>query len=95
MKDKKEDRVMWKCEFYDTENLDGYFSGVLYLYVDNKRYILSFGYDIEFGTLKLMNCNDLLYNSYKVIYSNEEIADIYTENYYLLINEIKQKIKIN
>ena len=41
----------WKCEFYDTENLDGYFSGVLYLYTNNKRYIFSFGYDIEFETI--------------------------------------------
>ena len=76
----------WKCEFYDTENLDGYFSGVLYLYTNNKRYIFSFGYDIEFETIKLMNCNNPIYNSYGDIYSNEEIADVYTENYYLLKN---------
>ena len=44
---------MPKCEFYDTENLDGYFSGIMYLMVENKKYILDFGYDIEFGKLKL------------------------------------------
>lgn len=53
----------WKCEFYDTENLDGYFSGVLFLYTNNKRYIFSFGYDIEFETIKLMNCNNPIYNN--------------------------------
>ena len=83
---------MWKCEFYDTENLDGYFSGVLYLYTNNRRYIMSFGYDIEFGSLKLMNCRDLLYNSYGEMYSQEEIADLYTENYSLIKNEIQREI---
>lgn len=83
---------MWKCEFYDTENLDGYFSGVLYLYTNNRRYIMSFGYDIEFGSLKLMNCRDLLYNSYGEMYSQEEIADLYTENYSLIKNEIQHEI---
>ena len=67
----------WKCEFYDTENLDGYFSGVLFLYINNKRYIFSFGYD-----------------SYGDTYSNEEIANVYTKNYYLLKNEMKLQIGI-
>lgn len=44
-----------ECEFYDIENLDGYFSGTMYLFTENKRYILDFGYDIEFKKLKLMN----------------------------------------
>ncbi len=83
---------MWKCEFYDTENLDGYFSGVLYLYANNRRYIMSFGYDIEFGSLKLMNCKDQLYNSYEETYSQEEIADLYTKNYSLIKNEIKYEL---
>lgn len=84
----------WKCEFYDTENLDGYFSGVLFLYTNNKRYILSFGYDIEFETIKLMNCNNIIYNSYGDIYSDEEIAEIYAENYDLLKIEMKLQIEI-
>lgn len=84
----------WKCEFYDTENLDGYFSGVLFLYINYKRYIFSFGYDIEFETIKLMNCNNPVYNSYGDTYSNEEIANVYTKNYYLLKNEMKLQIGI-
>ena len=83
---------MWKCEFYDTENLDGYFSGVLYLYTNSRRYIMSFGYDIEFGSLKLMNCRDLLYNSYGETYSQEELTDLYMGNYSLIKNEIKDEI---
>ena len=41
-----------ECEFYDIENLDGYFSGTMYLMMEDKRYILDFGYDIEFRRLK-------------------------------------------
>lgn len=82
-----------KCEFYDTENIDGYFSGVLYFYTNNRRYIFEFGYDIEFGSLKLMNCNNPIYNSNQEFFSDEEIMDIYAENYCLLKNEIKLHIE--
>ena len=73
---RKEGAIMPKCEFYDTENLDGYFSGIMYLMVENKRYILDFGYDIEFGKLKLMNCNNPIYNSYGEYYTNEELENV-------------------
>lgn len=53
---------------------------------------MSFGYDIEFGSLKLMNCKDQLYNSYEETYSQEEIADLYTKNYSLIKNEIKYEL---
>ena len=72
----------------------GIFQVFYFLYINNKRYIFSFGYDIEFETIKLMNCNNPVYNSYEETYSNEEIADVYTENYYLLKNEMKLQIGI-
>lgn len=83
---------MWKCEFYDIENLDGYFSGIMYIYVNGRRYIVEFGYDIEFKKLKLMNCNNIMYNSMRERYSNDELADLYTQNYSKLINEIQLQI---
>ena len=49
---------------------------------------------IEFETIKLMNCNNLIYNSYGDTYSDEEIAEVYAENYYLLKNEMKLQIGI-
>lgn len=67
---------MPKCEFYDTENLDGYFSSIMYLMVENKKYILDFGYDIEFAKLKLMNCNNPIYNSNGEYYTNEELENV-------------------
>lgn len=83
---------MWKCEFYDTEFLDGYFSGVIYLYIDNRRYILSFGYDVEFESLKLMNCMEPMYYTGEK-YTIEELSELYVDNMYLIINEIKNEIK--
>ena len=41
-----------------------------------------------------MNCNNLIYNSYGDTYSDEEIAEVYAENYYLLKNEMKLQIGI-
>lgn len=54
---------MEKCDFFDLENIDGFVSGTVFLYANNKRYILDFGYDKEFSSLKIMNCNNQLYNS--------------------------------
>lgn len=71
-----ERNIIMKCEFYDVENMDGYFSGTMYLFVDNKRYILDFGYDIEFKNLTLFNCSSLLYNSYKEHYTDDELENI-------------------
>ena len=53
---------LMECEFYDIENLDVYFSGTMYLMTEDKRYILDFGYDIEFRRLKLINCNNPIHN---------------------------------
>ena len=53
---------MDKCELYDVEVLDGYFSGVAIIYEDNKRYIVDISYDIEFEEIGLRNSTDLLYN---------------------------------
>lgn len=65
-----------ECEFYDMENLDGYFSGTMYLITENKRYILDFGYDIEFKRLKLINCNNPIHNSYGEYYTSEELENV-------------------
>jgi len=65
-----------ECEFYDIENLDGYFSGTMYLFTENKRYILDFGYDIEFKKLKLMNCNNPIHNSYGEYYTSEQLENV-------------------
>ena len=56
--------------------MEGYFSGTMYLFVNNKRYILDFGYDIEFKNLTLFNCSSLLYNSYKEYYTDDELENI-------------------
>lgn len=82
---------MDKCELYNIENIDGYFSGVAYLYVENKRYVLSFGYDIELGILKLMNCMNPIYFTGET-YTNEQLADAYLYYRYLVIDEIKKYI---
>lgn len=65
-----------ECEFYDIENLYGYFSGTMYLVTENKRYILDFGYDIEFRKLKLINCNNPIHNSYGEFYTSEELENV-------------------
>lgn len=65
-----------ECKFYDIENLDGYFSGTMYLITENKRYILDFGYDIEFRRLKLMNCNNPIRNSNGDYYTSEELENV-------------------
>ena len=78
----------WRCEFYDIENIDGYFSGTIFLYDNEKRYILDFGYDIEFSSLKLMNCTNPVYNSLEETYTLDEISEIYINNLALIRNEI-------
>lgn len=75
------------CEFYNVEILDGYFSGVIYIYADNSRYVLDFGYDVEFKSLRLSNCSDPLYCDGRT-YTQDEIADIKTDNYYIIQSEI-------
>ena len=65
-----------ECEFYDIENLDVYFSGTMYLMTEDKRYILDFGYDIEFRRLKLINCNNPIHNLNGEYYTSEELENV-------------------
>lgn len=77
-----------ECEFYDIENLDGYFSGTMYLVTENKRYILDFGYDIEFRKLKLINCNNPIHNSYGEFYTSEELENMKMNYSDIILGEI-------
>ena len=86
---------MFKCKFYNIEILDGYFSGVVYLFANERRYVLNIGYDIEFDNLKLFNCNDLAYNSANEEYSVDQISDIYIDYGHLIKEEIKYYIDIH
>ena len=86
---------MDKCEFYNVEVIDGYFSGVAYIYDLSKRYIVDITYDVEFEKLNLKNCTDFFYNSYMDKYDVEELENLKSRNYYLLINEVKDFIRIN
>ncbi len=81
-------------EFYDTECIDGYFAGTVYIYEDtNTRFILDFGYDIEFEKLSLSNCNNFSVNSCNEQYSLEEIQNVKNGNSHLLISEMKYYIR--
>ena len=79
-------------KFYNVEILDGYFSGVLYLYEEGKRFILFIGYDVELEKLTLLNCDDVMFNSDMEKYSNDEIADLWIRHRGFLICEIKNYI---
>lgn len=84
---------MLKIEFYDLENMDGYFSGIIFIQTIKERYILEFGYDIEFSQLKLLNCNNNLYNTEHVMYSQEKILEIREDYAGYIINEIKYRLR--
>ncbi|MBQ6442102.1 MAG: hypothetical protein IJJ13_05880 [Lachnospiraceae bacterium] len=86
---------MDKCELYDVEVLDGYFSGVAIIYEDNKRYIVDISYDIEFEEIGLRNCTDLLYNCDMDEYDVEALEDLRIRNYVLLKEEIQNFIYVN
>ena len=86
---------MLEYKFYDLENIDGYFSGVIFIMVEDKRYILNFGYDVEFQTLKLMNCNNTLYNSHFAHYSEDEIIKLERDYYDVILMEIKNYLHYN
>ena len=86
---------MNKCEFRNVELIDGYFSGVAFIYELNKRYIVDISYDIEFERLNLKNCFDVLYNSYMDKYDADELEELKSRNYYLLKNEILNFIRMH
>ena len=82
---------MVSFEFHDLENIDGYFSGIIYICTEQERYILEFGYDIEFRSLKLLNSTNPLYNSDFLSYSGEQIADIRRDYSAWIIREIEYR----
>lgn len=79
-------------DFYNLENIDGYFSGVIFIYAEQERYIVEFGYDIEFKQLKLMNCNDFLYNSDGISYDSDMIKRLEVQYSGLIIEEIQFRL---
>ncbi|SFP96274.1 hypothetical protein SAMN02910358_00291 [Lachnospiraceae bacterium XBB1006] len=86
---------MERCELYDVEVLDGYFSGIAYIFENEKRFIVEISYDIEFKKLVLKNCCNPLYNSYLEKYELETLEDIKNRNYNLLENEVLNFIRTN
>ncbi len=86
---------MDKCEFYNVEVIDGYFSGVAFIYESNKRYIVDISYDTEFEKLDIKKCLDVLYNSCMDKYDVAELDELKSRNYYLLKGEIQDFIRIN
>lgn len=86
---------MDECEFRNVEVIDGYFSGVAYIYESNKRYIVDVSYDIEFEKLDINNCSDVLYNSYMDEYNADELEELKSRDYYFLKSEIQDFIRQN
>ena len=80
---------MSDIKFYELENIDGYFSGYLYLYDENKRYILQFGFDIELESLYLLNCKDIMYNTEMVEYDADELSQIREKYEWMILDEIR------
>lgn len=74
------------CEL---ENIDGFFSGILYINNKDQRYVLEFGYDIEYKNLKLMNCTNSFYNAEGTVYTFEDLEKIRVDYLWLIIEEIK------
>ena len=85
-------RFIVRFEFHDLENIDGYFSGVIYINTDKERYILEFGYDIEFKKLKLLNSTNIMYNSNCVSYDYEKLAEIKEDYGAWIIREIEYRL---
>lgn len=86
---------MDECQFFDVEILDGYFSGVIHIMTENRRFILSFGYDIEFKKLTLFNCNNPMYDSEFIKYTPEEIEEIKEKYAYFIYPEIDSYLLLN
>ena len=86
---------MEKCKFADVEIIDGYFSGVAFIYEINKRYIVNISYDIEFEKIDLKNCTDIYYNSNLEEYDEDELEELKNQNYPLLKEEIQDFINKN
>lgn len=70
---------MIDTKFYDIEFIDGYLSGMIFVFDRKQRIILDFGYDVEFQTLTLQNCKNPVYNSFFEYYTSEEITDFICE----------------
>ena len=65
---------MIESKFFDLENIDGYFSGIISIPIDGKQYVLEFGFDIEFETLMIKQCMNPLYsNEFNILYSEDEM----------------------
>lgn len=87
---------IWKMiesKFFDLENIDGYFSGIISIPIDGKQYVLEFGFDIEFETLMIKQCMTPLYsNEFNILYSEDEMNDLKTIYRNLILNEIKNEL---
>lgn len=87
---------IWKMiesKFFDLENIDGYFSGIISIPIDGKQYVLEFGFDIEFETLMIKQCMNPLYsNEFNILYSEDEMNDLKTIYRNLILNEIKNEL---
>jgi hypothetical protein len=79
---------MDKCEFHDVEIIDGYFSGIAYIYDGSKRYVVDIDYDFEFEKLRFRNCDNLLYCTGVDNYSSEELEELKNRNCYAIKQEI-------
>lgn len=84
---------MIESKFFDLENIDGYFSGIISIPIDGKQYVLEFGFDIEFETLMIKQCMNPLYsNEFNILYSEDEMNDLKTIYRNLILNEIKNEL---
>lgn len=84
---------MIESKFFDLENIDGYFSGIISIPIDGKQYVLEFGFDIEFETLMIKQCMTPLYsNEFNILYSEDEMNDLKTIYRNLILNEIKNEL---
>lgn len=84
---------MIESKFFDLENIDGYFSGIISIPIDGKQYVLEFGFDIEFETLMIKQCMNPLYsNEFNILYSEDEMNDLKTIYRNLILNEVKNEL---
>ena len=84
---------MIESKFFDLENIDGYFSGIISIPIDGKQYVLEFGLNIEFETLMIKQCMNPLYsNEFNILYSEDEMNDLKTIYRNLILNEIKNEL---
>ena len=84
---------MIESKFFDLENIDGYFSGIISIPIDGKQYVLEFGFDIEFETLMIKQCMTPLYsNEFNILYSEDEMNDLKIIYRNFILNEIKNEL---